>query len=301
MLFRLFLVIAATHVSMAAWADSTKSIVKSDGNLNPDNAELAGWLNPEALVNMGDSQMLDGVSFSWTPVKGALLASASHVNGPMVKRNQANGFPAVRFISPTGNGAAIKFDAPTGSPTAATVFIVARADLASTSAAATYQHLWSMGASPANNGFAVSKEGKVLVGVVGANPPAVAPTFSAVSAGSLNSGSWHIYALRSKALDNSVGYTAYVDGAAASPLDTAASPFAQIDDDAATYTNGAYQIGNDEAALADGAFQGDVAEVRGVSFIQSIRCFTLSVLRCVLSLTPALSLSCTKRHWIPKT
>jgi hypothetical protein len=221
----------------------------------------------------------------------------------MVKRNQANGFPAVRFISPTGNGAAIKFQAITAptAPDAATVFIVARADLASTSAAATYQHLWSMGASPANRGFAVSNEGKVLVGVVGADPPAVAATFSAVSGGSLNSGSWHIYALRSKALDGSVGYTAYVDGAAASPLDTAASPFAQIDDDAATYTNGAYQIGNDEADLADGAFQGDVAEVRGVSFIQSIRCFTLSVLRCVLSLTPALSLSCTERHWIPKT
>jgi sugar (pentulose or hexulose) kinase len=79
---------------LAAWVD-TKPVVKPDGNLNPDNTILAAWLNPEALVNMGDSQMLDGTSFSWTPAKGSLLASDSHKNGPMVKRNQANGFPVV--------------------------------------------------------------------------------------------------------------------------------------------------------------------------------------------------------------
>jgi len=111
------------HVCLAAWADNTKPVVNADGTLNLANAELGAWLNPEALVNMGDSQLLDGDSNAWTPAKGALLASGSHVNGPMVKRNQANGFPIVRFNTPNSAGAAIKFQAVTGSPTSATVFV----------------------------------------------------------------------------------------------------------------------------------------------------------------------------------
>jgi hypothetical protein len=248
MLVRLFLLMVALHCCLAAWADVTKPVVKADGNLNPDHAHLAGWLNPEALVNMGDSQLLDGSSFSWTPAKGT-LAATSHVNGPMVKRNQANGFPVVRFLTPTGNGAAIKFDDPTGS--AATMFIVARLDLSSTSNPSTYQHLWSVGGQ---NGFAVSKSGAVLVGQIGDDPPVDdAGTSSTASSSTINSGSWHIFAI--DALSGS--HVGFVDGTAGSPLANSATPFVTA---SSAYSAGAYQIGNDES-LANGVFQGDVAEV----------------------------------------
>jgi hypothetical protein len=214
-------------------------------------------LNPEALVNMGDSQMLDGASFSWTPAKGSLAASDSHKNGPMVKRNQANGFPVVRFNSPSGNGAAIKFQAITPTPTSATVFVVARLDLASSSAAATYQHLWQMGAADAEKGVAVNKNGLVLVGTVGADPPAVSAS-SAASTGTINTGSWHIFAIDA----TSAHHKSFVDGTAAVPLASTATSFAEKVDAAANYVDGVFQIGNDEADLAHGVFQGDIAEVR---------------------------------------
>lgn len=263
MLFRLFLAALATHACLAAWVD-TKPVVKPDGNLNSDNTMLAAWLNPEALVNMGDSQMLDGVSFSWTPAKGSLLTSNSHTNGPMVKRNQANGFPVVRFISPSGNGAAIKFQATSGTaPTSATVFVVARLDLASSSAAATYQHLWRMGATAnAEKGIAVNKNGNVLVGEVGLNPPSATATKSAASAGTINAGSWHIFAVDATSA-TTIYHKAFVDGTAAVPLADTATPFAGVTHADANYVDGVFQIGNDESAdLTHGLFQGDIAEVR---------------------------------------
>ena len=258
MLFRLFLVVLSAHVCLAGWVD-TVPVVLSDGSLNKDNTKLAGWLRPEELVNMGDSQLLDGTSHSWTPTKGSLLASASHVNGPMVKRNQANGFPVVRFNSPSGPGAAIRFLATTGTaPTTGTVFLVARLDLASTSDAATYQHLWTMGAvdAAAAQGLAVSKNGKVLVGIIGADPPADPPLTAGdcvSSAGSVNAGSWHIYALDVTA-SHHVGF---VDGTGSSPLAASATAFATI---AKPYADAVYQIGNGES-LVNGALQGDIAEV----------------------------------------
>ncbi len=266
MLFRLLLVTLTTHACLAAWVDTAQSVVKADGNLNPDNTHLAGWLNPEALVNLGDSQLLDGSSYSWTPAKGALAAASSHVNGPMVKRNQANGFPVVRFISPTGPGAAIKFQTITGPPTSATVFIVARLDLASTSAAGTYQHLWQMGAAAADvKGVAVSKDGKVLVGKIGVNPPAPLADSAVASGGTINPGSWHIYALDVTAAH----HKAFVDGTANTPLDNSATAFADLTHANAAYADGVYQIGNDEADIAHGALQGDIAEVRCAACIQS--------------------------------
>jgi hypothetical protein len=255
-LLRLLLVAMSLHVCLAAWADNTKPVVNADGTLNLNNAELAAWLNPEALVNMGDSQLLDGDSNAWTPAKGALLASGSHVNGPMVKRNQANGFPIVRFNTPdsAGPGAAIKFQAVGGSPTSATVFVVARIDLASTSSAATYQHLWKIGLK----GFAVSKNGAVLVGKVGGTPPAVEADNSAISAGTINSGSWHIYALDAL----SGAHTAYVDGTANAPLANSPTSFATIAHANAAFANAAFEIGGAALNLANGALQGDIAEVR---------------------------------------
>jgi hypothetical protein len=262
MLFRLFLATLAAHACLAAWVDtagSPKPVVKPDGNLNLENPILAAWLNPEALVNMGDSQMLDGASFSWTPAKGSLATSDSHKNGPMVKRNQANGFPVVRFNSLEGSGgAAIKFQAISGPPTSATVFVVARLDLASSSAAGTYQHLWQMGATPATvKGIAVSKNGLVLVGTVGADPPAVSAS-SAASAGTINTGSWHIFAIDA----TSAHHKSFVDGTAAVPLANTATSFAEKVDALANYADGVFQIGNDETVLANGVFQGDIAEVR---------------------------------------
>ena len=254
MLLRLLLVIVSAHVCLAAWADTAKPIVLSDGSLNEANAKLAVWLRPEALVNMGDSQMLDGTSNSWTPTKGA--AASSHVNGPMVKRNQANGFPVVRF-----NRAAIKFAAPVG--TAATVFLVARLDLASSSPAATYQHLWSMGATTAAQGLAVSKNGKALVGVIGADPPAVlavSPT-QAASDSIVNAGSWHIYAL-----DVAASHTVYVDGTGATPLADSSAPFTG-GTIVQAYADAVYQIGNEEDD-ANGGLNGDIAEVRCTACIQ---------------------------------
>jgi hypothetical protein len=258
MLLRLLLVIVSAHVCLAAWADTAtppKPIVLSDGSLNEANGELASWLRPEALVNMGDSQILDGDSHAWTPTKGTLLAATpSHVNGPMVKRNQANGFPVVRF-----NAAAIKFDAFATDPGAVTVFLVARLDLASSSPAATYQHLWSMGADAAAQGLAVSKNGNALVGVVGVNPPDTAA--GAASTSSVNAGSWHIYAL-----DVSASHTVYVDGTGATPLAAtiAAFPGGTY---AQAYANAAYQIGNQEE-VAHGGLNGDIAEVRCTACIQ---------------------------------
>jgi hypothetical protein len=256
-LLRLLLVAMSLHVCLAAWADNTKPVVNADGTLNLANAELAAWLNPEALVNMGDSQLLDGDSNAWTPAKGA-LASGSHVNGPMVKRNQANGFPIVRFNTPGSDGAAIKFQAATGSPTSATVFVVARLDLASTSAAATYQHLWKIG----SKGFAVAKNGEVLVGKVDNTPPAVVADNSAKSAGTINSGSWHIYALDALP-SGSAAHTAYVDGTANAPLAGSATPFATIAHATnSIFEDGAFQLGGGPLSVANGALQGDIAEVR---------------------------------------
>jgi hypothetical protein len=253
----LLLVAMSLHVCLAAWADGTKPVVNADGTLNLNNAELAAWLNPEALVNMGDSQLLDGDSNAWTPAKGSLLTSGSHVNGPMVKRNQANGFPIVRFNTPDSPGAAIKFQAVGGTPSSATVFVVARIDLASTSNPATYQHLWKMGLK----GFAVSKNGAVLVGKVGASPPAppaVVAEYSAISGGTINSGSWHIYALDGL----SGAHTAYVDGTADAPLANSPTSFATIAHANADFANGDFEIGGDALTLANGALQGDIAEVR---------------------------------------
>ena len=266
MLFRLFLATLAAHACLAAWVDtagSPKPVVKPDGNLNLENPILAAWLNPEALVNMGDSQMLDGASFSWTPAKGSLAASDSHKNGPMVKRNQANGFPVVRFNSPSGNGAAIKFQAITPTPTSATVFVVARLDLASSSAAGTYQHLWRMGATAnAEKGVAVNKNGQVLVGEVGLDPPSATDTTkSAASAGTINAGSWHIFAIDATSA-TSIYHKSFVDGTAAVPLADTATPFAGVTNAAANYADGVFQIGNDEDTLVKGVFQGDIAEVR---------------------------------------
>lgn len=250
MLLRLFVIVVALHVSMAAWVDPANPVVKSDGNLNPDNTALAGWLNPEALASMGDSQMLDGSSFSWTPVKGTLAAS-SHVNGPMVKRNQANGFPVVRFNSPSGPGASVKFDAISPAPTSVTVFIVARVDLASASSVTTQQYLWQMGAAAADvKGVAVTKEGKVVVGKIAA---AAAAGDRAVSASNVNAAGWHIYAL-----DVTTDHVAYADGTVASPLADSATAFVTH---TSAFANGVYQIGSSESALADGIFQGDIAEV----------------------------------------
>jgi hypothetical protein len=257
-LLRLLLVAMSLHVCLAAWADNTKPVVNADGTLNLANAHLAAWLNPEALVNMGDSQLLDGDSNAWTPAKGALLASGSHVNGPMVKRNQANGFPIVRFNTPSSDGAAIKFQA-VSAPASATVFVVARLDLASTSAAATYQHLWKIG----SKGFAVAKNGEALVGKVDSTPPAVVADNSEKStgpggAGTINSGSWHIYAL--DALP--AAHTAYVDGTANAPLANTATPFATIAHADAAFADGAFELGGGAVSVANGALQGDIAEVR---------------------------------------
>jgi len=266
MLLRLFLVVLSAHVCLAAWVDTAVPVVLSDGSLNKDNTKLAGWLRPEALVNMGDSQLLDGTSNSWTPTVGSLLASGSHVNGPMVKRNQANGFPVVRFNSPGANGAAIKFQATTGS--AATVFLVARLDLASTSDATTYQHLWTMGAvdAAAAQGLAVSKNGKVLVGIIGADPPAVLASNGVASTGSVNAGSCHIYAL-----DVSSSHSGFVDGTGSSPLAASATAFATV---AKGYADAVYQIGNDETEV-NGALQGDIAEVHCAACIQMTRAVPL--------------------------
>jgi hypothetical protein len=260
MLLRLLLVIVSAHVCLALWADTTKPIVLSDGSLNFDNDKLALWLRPEELVNMGDSQILDGTSHAWTPKKGT--AATSHVNGPMVKRNQANGFPVVRF-----NSAAIKFGAPSGA-TAATVFLVARLDLASSSTAATYQHLWSMGAGNAAQGLAVSKNGNALVGVVGLDPPAPIagpPATSVASTSSVNAGSWHIFALDVKPTATPE-HTLYVDGTGATPLADTSTPFAGGTIDQA-FANAVFQIGNEETA-DNGGLIGDIAEVRCTACIQ---------------------------------
>jgi hypothetical protein len=267
MLLRLLLVIVSAHVCLAAWADTStppKPIVLSDGSLNFDNSKLAVWLRPEELVNMGDSQILDGTSHAWTPKKGTLATTPpSHVNGPMVKRNQANGFPVVRF-----NRAAIKFDAPTGADRG-TVFLVARLDLASSSTAATYQHLWSMGATGnAAQGLAVSKNGNALVGIIGADPPAPIagpPATSVASTSSVNAGSWHIFALEMK-VDATDGHQLYVDGTGATPLAATPTPFAGGTATLA-FANAAFQIGNEEDDV-NGGLNGDIAEVRCAACIQ---------------------------------
>lgn len=261
MLLRLLLVIVSAHVCLAVWADTAKPIVLSDGSLNEANAQLAGWLRPEALVNMGDSQILDGESHAWTPTKGALAATPSHVNGPMVKRNQANGFPVVRF-----NGAAIKFAAPSAAD-AVTVFIVARLDLASSSPASTYQHLWNMGATAdGEQGLAVSKNGNALVGMIGADPYAVAAT-SAFSSSSVNAGSWHIYALEVVKSGGDTVHTLNVDGTGATPLADSATAFKDGTFTSVAYADAAYQIGNQEE-VANGGLNGDIAEVRCTACIQ---------------------------------